>query len=138
MNRQNRNRQRKEKKLNKLIRELCCWNCFQFGHKRFQCPYPKQTRCSFCRKPSVLSVECGCDLSQENLVLIEPQVVNEIANYDQNVMVPVNQPNGEIEYQQNENLVFILGNDNLSNEEIDHEGDDILEIHAETDSLDDL
>lgn len=139
MNRHKNNRQRQlaEKRLKTLIRDLSCWNCFQFGHKRFQCPYPKQNRCSFCRKPYVLSVDCGCDLARQNFNVVKPQVVNVIPNYAENVIVPVRQLNGEVEYQQNDNILVIVGNENMNAENI-KDGEDYLEINAETESLSDL
>ncbi|KAL5288104.1 hypothetical protein ACFFRR_008763, partial [Megaselia abdita] len=133
MNRRNRNCQRKAlQKFNNLIRKLCCWNCFQIGHKRFQCPYPKQPSCSFCRKPSILSVDCGCKQSLEHFAKLN---VETVPNYNENVIVPINQPNGVTEYQSDENLMIIIENKSSNEEGFQGNEDDFLEINAETDSL---
>lgn len=138
-NRKNDNKAVKfERKLNSLFRKNCCWNCFQVGHKRFQCPYPKIYNCSFCRRPSVLSVECGCELSRQQLAPRRFENGNQITNYNENIMVPVNQPNGSIEYQPNENLMVVIENEMLYEEISQDVNDDVLEIHAESDSLSDI
>lgn len=149
MNRKNHNAKRnQERKLNKMIRQLCCWNCFQTGHNRFQCPFPKTPSCSYCRKPSVLSINCGCDLSRADLPLQEnnEQVVENMPEYDANVLVPVNDENGFIGYQENQNIILVVENhpdesneeENNYEEETD-ETDDILEINAsETESLSEI
>lgn len=140
MNRKNFKKQRNlERQLNNLMRQLCCWNCFQVGHKRFQCPYAKQNSCSFCRKPSILSIECGCELSRLHISLPNHrQEVAERIPYHDDVMVPVvNIRNGAVEYQRNDNLVIVVDNNDDQNEE-DEVDNDVLEINADTDSLDDL
>lgn len=143
MNRRNRNVNRNrtaklEKRFNSLVRKNVCWNCFQVGHKRFQCPHPKQSSCSFCRRPSVLSVECGCELSREQLAARSLEIVDEIPNYNENVMVPVNQPNGVIEYQQDDNLMIVIENEAVIEGRSENDEEDFLELHAETESLSDL
>lgn len=136
MNRQNYKKQRKlEKQMNNLMRQLCCWNCFQLGHKRFQCPFPKQNSCSFCRKPSILSTECGCALSRQNVSLYNrrQQFAERIPTYDNDVLVPVvNNENGAVEYKRNDNLVIVVSNN--ENEETEND-EDILIIDADTNSL---
>lgn len=131
MNRRNntRNRRNNERKLNEIIRHLCCWNCFQIGHKRFQCPFPKVNSCSFCRKPQVMSTECGCPASRAHLVVPEPQ--NIAHNYEQNVIVPINDGNEVAGYQEMDNLMVVVDNDI-------HDDLDYIELHAESESLDDL
>lgn len=135
----NRNRTAKlENRFNSLIRKNVCWNCFQVGHKRFQCPHPKQSSCSFCRRPSVLSVECGCELSRQKLAVRSREIVDETPNYNENVIVPVNQPNGVIEYQQDDNLMIVIESEAVIEEKSENDEDYVLEIYADTDSLSDL
>lgn len=114
MNRKNRKQQRiVEKKMNNMIRQLCCWNCFQVGHKRFQCPFAKQICCSFCRKPSIRSVECGCELSREYVGLHNHRqnYTERNPSYDEDVLVPVvNDQNGAVKYKRNDNLLIFVDN----------------------------
>lgn len=131
MNRRNiRNRRQDERKLNEIIRHLCCWNCFQTGHKRFQCPFPKVNRCSFCRRPQVMSINCGCSASRDHLVIPEHQNAV-IHNYNQNVVIPIAEGN-EVAYQEMDNLV-VVGENEAVTEDLDY-----IELHAESESLDDL
>lgn len=143
MNRRNQRKQRMlEKKLNNMIRQLCCWNCFQVGHKRFQCPFIKTPSCSFCRKPSVLSVNCGCELSTTyNGLHNHRRIVNNavVPNYEENVIVPVvDNQNGAIQYREDDNLVIFINNQDEQNETQEAVDEDILEIHADKESLEDL
>lgn len=131
MNRKNKLRRQSERKLNKIIRHLCCWNCFQVGHNRFQCPYPKTNKCSFCRRPQVLSTNCGCEASREHLEIPEPQNVEavNVPDFNQNVVVPVMEGNEVVAYEEVENFMVDVENES---------GSDCLELHAESDSLEDL
>lgn len=68
---------KRSRHINHLIRKNCCWNCLQLGHMRFQCPFPRMIRCSFCRKPFVLSVNCTCRINEfHEIPEQEEQVVN--------------------------------------------------------------
>lgn len=133
MNRKNRKQQRNvEKKMNNMIRQLCCWNCFQVGHKRFQCPFAKQICCSFCRKPSIRSIECGCELSRQYIGLHNRRPIHEEQqpSYENDVLVP--------EYKQKDNIVIVVDNTKKQDEEGEEVDNDCLEINADTDSLNDL
>lgn len=141
MNHQNRRKQRSlENKMNNMIRQLCCWNCFQVGHKRFQCPFLKTPCCSFCRKPSVLTVNCGCDLSKAHIGLHirRNPMKKQPSKYENDVIVPkVNEQNGSVEYKRDDNLVVFIENESTDqNEEtIDN---DILEIHVDNEFLNNI
>lgn len=145
MNRKFYKRRNVEKKLNEIMRKLCCWNCFQTGHKRFQCPFPKVNLCSFCRRPFILSVECGCPQSKAHLDVSEHQIgnvpsiningslkdsTNDLSmSYNENVVVPIHHGNSLAGYETLDNMVVVVDNNNDM---------DILEIHAEDESLDNL
>lgn len=136
MNRRNHNlRRESERKLNNIIRHLCCWNCFQVGHKRFQCPFPTSRSCSFCRRPQVLSVDCGCLASREHLQIPEnrepPNI--EIPNYNPDVVVPVVNEGEVAGYEEVDNLVVFVENQGLNEDDSDY-----LELHAESDNLEDI
>lgn len=136
MNRRNRNlRRNSERKLNHIIRHLCCWNCFQVGHKRFQCPFPTSRSCSFCRRPQVLTVECGCEASREHLRVPEIQqpLDAQIPNYNPDVLVPLINGDEVAGYEQVDNLVVFVENQSIHENESDY-----LEIYAESDNLEDL
>lgn len=62
------------KTLRRTEREGVCWNCFQKGHLRFQCPYPKRKFCSYCRAPNVMTSECNCQSNE----IIAPENIQEI------------------------------------------------------------
>lgn len=49
-------------------RQNICWNCFTEGHLRFQCPLPKSDSCSFCRRPNIKTVECGCNKKDNDVI----------------------------------------------------------------------
>lgn len=138
---QRRNKRSFENKLNNMIRQFSCWNCLQLGHRRFQCPYVKMQCCSFCRKPSVLTVNCGCELSVLHVDLHsrrrkvkkpkQPQ-------YENHVIVPqVNEQNGSVEYKEDANIVVYIDNDQEKQNE-ESVNDDILEIHADDESLENI
>lgn len=136
MNRRKQIRRREsERKLNKIIRHMCCWNCFQVGHKRFQCPYPTSRSCSFCRRPQVLTVECGCEASREHLGIPENQEPPniEIPNYNPDVVVPVLNGGQVAKYEEVDNLVVFVENQAMDDNDLD-----TLELHAESDNLEDL
>lgn len=129
MNRRNiRNRRKDERKLNEIIRHLCCWNCFQTGHKRFQCPFPKVDSCSFCRRPQVKSTSCGCPASRAHIK--HQNVVPELHNYNENVVVPIVEGNAVARYKKMDNLVVIVENEVVDDDQ------DYIELHAESESLD--
>lgn len=149
MNVRNQNKKKFEKKnrrLDQLIRKNCCWNCLQIGHLRFQCPYPKTIRCSFCRKPFVLTINCNCRGQNTKIDVPEHQRqesynhceenLNDPTNheYSVSVVVPVKLENGSIHSVIEDNIVVFI--DNSKDQE--EEDKDILEIHAETDSLNEL
>lgn len=141
--------------INQLFRRVCCWNCFQIGHLRFQCPFPRAIRCSFCRKPFVLSTDCNCRY-QNSLNVSEHQYKRSSkrthkkksslsksdlrSKYNENVVVPIHASNGEIYPVEVDNLVVFVENEKID-ERMDikeNEDMDILEIHAETESLENL
>lgn len=126
-----RRRQIQNRNLNKIIRNICCWNCFQVGHKRFQCPYPKINICSFCRRPGVLSVNCECKGSKKHFRAYQSEkvMVDSIPNYNPNVEIPILNGNEVAGYEEVENLMVVVDNENE---------DEYLELHAESDSLEDL
>lgn len=121
--------QRQKRQRNRRLK--CCWNCFNKGHLRFQCPEPKRISCSFCRKPNILSSDCACQT-----ISLHPIEVHEIqaANYNLFVELPRIQPD---EARNVDNLVIVIENppNPSSDEEVDL---DILEIHPEDDCLDDI
>lgn len=149
MNFRNHNRiEKKNRRLNQLIRKKCCWNCMQIGHLRFQCPYPRTIRCSFCRKPFVLTINCDCRGQNLNIDVSEHQV-QELPNLDENrtppmneeysaaVLVPMNLEDGSIQENIQDNLVVFVDNNEIEDEKYE-EDRDVLEINAETDSLDEM
>lgn len=143
----NKKTEKKYRTLNRLIRKNCCWNCLQIGHLRFQCPYPKMIRCSFCRKPFVLTINCDCRGRSSNVSDVSAHQEQRCSNAEQNmiplnqeysvsVMVPVNFENGTTHSVIEDNIVVFVDN---AQEQVDNEDDrDILEIHAESESLDEL
>lgn len=123
----------------RLIRSYSCWNCHQIGHTRHQCPYPKSISCSYCKRPGVRTIDCGCCYENKQILPTSshnvPAASTAPAGYDLVVMVPdSNIPN---EYKEQDNLMVFVDNehDNDSNEGTDTE---FLELDAEQDSLDDL
>lgn len=142
MNNFNRRKQRSlEKKLNHMIRQLCCWNCLQTGHKRFQCPFLKMKFCSFCRKPSVLTTECGCELSVLSIGhqnRRKREIKKRTLPFENDVIVPiVDEQNGSIGYRKDDNIAITIENevDQQNNEIIDK---DILEINADEELVNDF
>lgn len=126
--------------LNRLIRLHSCWNCHQIGHTRHQCPLPKSISCSYCKKPGVRTIDCGC-CNQQCLPTTHrhpsPAPMAE-AGFDLLVMVPdSNEPN---QYKEQDNLMVVIDNCNTENENPSDENTDteFLELDAEQDSLDDL
>lgn len=135
-NNRNRNKRREtERKLNNIIRHVCCWNCFQVGHKRFQCPFPKTPSCSFCRRPQVLTVECGCAASRSHFQISDPQnqLHTQLSNYNLEVVGPVSNRNEVAEFDEMDNLVVVIENENAYDND-----SDFLELHAESDNLEDI
>lgn len=139
--------------VNKLIRKNCCWNCFQLDHLRFQCPYFKSLKCSFCRKPDVRSSECNCSESRRHFhvpehndevpanYLNEEVRVTEYGSFSQKVLVPLNNDGETPSYVLNENIVVFIENESCNDKEKqdeEEEDKDILEIHAEDCLLDDI
>lgn len=126
----------------KRTRKDCCWNCFKIGHLRFQCPYPKRVLCSFCKNPGVRSCDCSCSEARKHFNPISVEIPQnlpienmEIPNYNENVLVPINNGN-DSQYQEMENYVIFVVN-NLN--EIDEEEDkDIIEIHPENEDLENI
>lgn len=146
------NRFRRKKNLNQnnsaiqilqhLIRMYCCWNCFQLGHNRHQCPFPRSISCSYCRRPGVLSSQCRCTTPNSYVRRIQrvQNVSSDIGNYESNVHVP-NIEKNNIESQR-ENLVVFVNNNNSSGNIIEEdnssETEEYLEINAEDESLEDI
>lgn len=140
--------------VNQIIRKNCCWNCFQLDHLRFQCPYPKASKCSFCRKPDIRSSECNCSESRRHFHVPEQNDealadhfndkvrVTEHGSFSQNVLVPLNHGGDIPKYIMNENIVVFVENEICNGkekkDEEDEEDKDIIEIHAEEYSLDDI
>lgn len=55
----------KNKPISKLVKpkysfRSCCWNCHQPGHIGAKCRFPKQLKCSICKKPNVKTSDCNC------------------------------------------------------------------------------
>lgn len=129
-------------RINNLIRRNCCWNCLQVGHLRFQCPYPKSTRCSFCRKPFVRSINCNCPGSARIRGVPEHHNVQEDAIQPEDpqpihierVLICANDPQPD---RQND-IVICVENDAYSPSDEEHEDKDILEINTENDFLDEI
>lgn len=106
---------------------------------RFQCPFPKILTCSFCQKRNVLTNNCDCvgarDLRQPTVDLVHeaqepplPEVVLE--------------PRPQFELAQPDNLIVVVDNDYYQPQNeladsllSDNEDADILEINADSDSL---
>lgn len=138
--RTSRNSRRKQKSLNRKIRQLSCWNCFQFGHVRFQCPFPKSNVCSFCRRPGIRSCDCPCPDARNHFnVINNVQIENlnneivDVPQYNLNVMVPVNGNDENVHYEEVNNIIVFLEND--LNEEEDK---DYIDIHAENEDLSEM
>lgn len=150
----NKNNKKKIRRLNKLIRKNCCWNCLQSDHLRYQCPYPKMTRCSFCLKPFVLSIECSCKASLkikgvpahqnpivENHVKEQP-VENFQPIHVERVLIPLSSGSDESNQGIRNDIAIFVENDiqSMSNDENGEDSNveedkDILEIIAEDDFL---
>lgn len=146
----NKNNRRRSKKanLNQQIRQLCCWNCFQQGHLRFQCPFPKVEVCSFCRKPGIRSSNCSCDAARQHFnVSVQPDQNDKIAqmnsialSYQENVLVPVNAHEENPQFEERDNIVIFLENhqsdeDEMITELYDEDDTDVLDLYAEEDDL---
>lgn len=130
---------------NQQIRRNCCWNCFGIGHLRFQCPYPKVTCCSYCRRPGVKSCDCLCMESRLGYNVPEHNLENqnstnnknpfkstEYGCFLQNVIVPVNDiEKNDTQYVEKDNIVVVIPND-------DDEDLDYIDIHPEEDCLDNI
>lgn len=138
----NRKNEKRIRHLNKLIRQNCCWNCLQGGHLRFQCPYPKMTRCSFCRKPFVLSINCNCkDSSQIQGVSAhltnrnaEIQAVDDTEPFHvERVLVSLTQNESDVD----PNILVFVENDVEIPKE-DEEDKDILVINTDHEFLDEI
>lgn len=125
--------------IQQLVRISCCWNCFQFGHTRHQCPHPRETRCSFCRSPRVQTIQCKChgatnhrtrNLSKnESQPSIENLVVQQ--DFDATVLVPNTNENA---YEEQMNILVMVENEReQENPECEEE---YLQIDLETSSLD--
>lgn len=127
--------------LQHLIRSHCCWNCFQLGHNRHQCPFPRSISCSYCRRPGVYSNQCKCTRrnSQVRYAQYVEYVPSTSSNYENTVHVPNTEKNN-IESQRENLVVFINNNSNKNNEEHEEhsEQEEYLEIDAEDESLEDL
>lgn len=133
-------------KLNKEIRRSCCWNCFQTGHLRFQCPFPKVEVCSFCRHPGIRSSECNCPEARAHFNVSdkfanEEHIRNSVLPYQLNVVVPVNAHCEQPQYVEKDNLVvFVENNQSIEDDEVitelcDEEDADVIELFAEEDDL---
>lgn len=132
------------------IRSNCCWNCFEVGHLRFQCPQPKIEICSFCRTSGVQSSNCSCVESRLHFAVPEQKEVDinnhcieesvkltEYGPIQENVIVPVNVGENIVRYIPKENMiVFVTNTHAITNEPANDEDRDILEIHPEDDCLD--
>lgn len=130
-----------------LIRRYCCWNCFQMGHNRHQCPLPRIIACSYCRKPGVLTHQCNCEFSRFNSSYprnhganVRPVANDELPNYGNVVCVP-NAENNNMPILR-ENLVISIRNneDEPVNEpeSTESEPDEFLELDAEDEPLDEM
>lgn len=131
-----RNRNRRSNRIaqqivQQIIRISCCWNCFQFGHTRHQCPHPREVRCSYCRLPGVQTMQCKCNAAishrrSERNQLQPPLIQNSLQNeiFDSTVMVPNINENS---YEEQENLVVLVDNQNE---------EEFLQIDLEEDTLD--
>lgn len=113
----NSNRQIFKRLGTQFIRDKCCWNCFEVGHLRFQCPKPKVEACSFCQTSGVRSNACSCTESklhfslpeQEEIInnnqrIQEPVKNTEYGPFQEIVPVPVNIDGEIIQYVQKENI----------------------------------
>lgn len=130
---------------NQQIRRNCCWNCFGIGHIRFQCPFPKVTCCSYCRRPGIQTRDCLCIESRLSYNVPEHKAYNqppsnnphplrstEYGCFLQNVIVPVNDSeNNNTEYVEKDNIVIVIPNQEV--EDLDY-----IEIHPEEDCLDNI
>jgi hypothetical protein len=134
------NSRRKRNNLNRKIRLLSCWNCFQLGHVRFQCPFPKNNICSFCRRPGIRSCDCSCAEARRHFSVLNNRppfgkimaVLNNIQDidvscYNPNVMIPISG-----RYEEEKNIVVVIENDLKANIEEDR---DVIDIFAEDDDL---
>lgn len=129
--------------LQRMQRLYSCWNCHQFGHTRHQCQLPRTISCSFCRKPGILTVDCRCQNKHQphrfNRPYQRTEYLSTSVSYNSNVRVPDgNQPNS---YVPRENLVVVVPNDERNEEEMETnevEEEEYLEIHPESDSLDEM
>lgn len=134
--------------LQRIQRMYSCWNCHRFGHNRHQCLLPRTISCSFCRKPGVQTVDCRCqghiNLAQRHNSYRTYQgakLLNTAEAYNPNVLVPnTSQPHS---YIQRQNLVVSVPNDEriegeMETSQDEEEEEDILEIHPESDCLDEI
>lgn len=97
--------------------------------------------CSFCRRTGIRSCDCPCpdaqghfNLNVINNVPIENPIneVVEVPQYNLNVMVPVNGNDGNVQYEEVNNIIVFLENDLSINDEEDK---DYMDIHAEDDDV---
>lgn len=150
-NRKPSNRSRsKRSSLNREIRRRCCWNCFQTGHLRFQCPFPKVEACSFCRHPGIRSSECKCSDARayfnvsENIAIEETKGNCISPSYQLNVVVPINGHLENPQYEERDNIVVFVDNhqstesDEVITELYDEEDADIIDLYAEEDDLSEI
>lgn len=114
-----------------------CWNCFRSGHLRFQCPLPKLNSCSFCYTPGVRSCDCKCESASRHFGVPIPLVKNnisvEIGSYQNNVLVPIGNEDGQYNYQNMDNIVVFV--DNIEKDAQKEEDRDIIDIHPEIDDF---
>lgn len=135
----------KRSNLNREMRQSCCWNCFQIGHLRYQCPFPKVEVCSFCRHPGTRSSDCNCPEAKAHFNRHVPTVTHVRTNsqlFALNVVVPINAHSENPHYEEKDNIVVFVDNHQNSEEEdytiqelYDDEDADILELYAEEDDL---
>lgn len=114
-----------------LLRNLSCWNCSQLGHNRFQCPFPKNHFCSFCRTPGVLTTKCRCFFARNNKFIsrIKSREHNNVVSNIENNSRFLN--NNSVE---KENIVIEFQNDEIE----DSSSEEYLDLDTDQEFLDEM
>lgn len=116
--------------LQMLIRSQSCWNCHQFGHTRHHCLEPRRIFCSFCKNPRVQTKDCSCHHRKSS----------GCHGRTKNQVPKVNPSNVQPEaFIPKENIIVHIPNqENIQTPSESEMDEDVLEIEAETDSLEDI
>lgn len=128
--------------LQHLIRNFSCWNCGQLGHNRFQCPFPSQISCSFCRTPGVLTTKCNCFFAKNSK--FTPRNKSRNGNRNQTANCNIQNINKNLiennnQFMPDENIVIEFQNVESEDTNSDEENvQDCLELDTDEKFLDEV